>query len=924
MDKFSYLSNIDPDKLDDLYNSYKSDPSSVDVSWQNFFKGFEFGLANFHKDKSGSILPEEFKVMNLILAYRQRGHLFTKTNPVRVRRKYSPTLDIENFGLTNSDLNTLFNAGIEIGIGKAKLQTILDHLKQTYCNTIGIEYMYIRIPEIVDWFKQKMEPVQNIPSFTGDEKLHILDKLSEAVLFEKFIHKKFQGQKRFSLEGCESLIPALDALIEAGSGSGAEEFIIGMAHRGRLNVLANILHKPYKNIFSEFEGNEYEDDYLLGDVKYHLGYSSETTTAKGKIIKLGVVPNPSHLEAVSPVAQGIARAKIDHDFNGDNSKVIPILIHGDASLAGQGIVYEVLQMSQLDGYKTGGTIHVVINNQIGFTTNYLDARSSIYCTDVGKTIHTPIIHVNADDVEAVVYVIQLAVEFRQKFKKDIFIDMLGYRKYGHNESDEPRYTQPLLYKIIETHPNPEEIYIRKLISEGYAVKSREAEIEAELNSILEERLDEAKKIKKGNITAFLEQKWQHISRAVADDFLISPETGICKETILELTSKITTLPENKQFFRKIVKLMTDRKEMVETAGTVDWAMAEHLAYASLLNQGFSVRISGQDVERGTFSHRHAVLKMEDSEEEFIPLKNTEQEKARFEIYNSLLSEYGVLGFEYGYAMVLPDVLTIWEAQFGDFFNGAQIIIDQYISSAEDKWKVMNGLVMLLPHSYEGQGPEHSSGRIERFLVLCAKNNIQLANCTTPASFFHILRRQLLRKFRKPLVIFTPKSLLRHPACISPVDELVSGKFEEIIDDKDANPQEITKLVFCSGKIFYELLEEKKNKNIKNVALVRIEQLYPFPIDHYNTIVQKYPKALDHLWVQEEPENMGAWSYFLRLFKAKKFRLIARPPSGSPATGSSKFHLQQQRKLIEKTFEECDCERVCSECKIICIEKPNAI
>jgi 2-oxoglutarate dehydrogenase E1 component len=924
MDKFSFLSNIEPGLFEELFNRYKTDPGSVDASWQKFFEGFEFALANYKPEDTETSIPAEFKVINLILAYRQRGHLFTKTNPVRVRRKYSPTLDIENFGLTSNDLKTVFKAGNEIGIGDATLETILSHLKSTYCNSIGTEFMYIRIPEIVQWFKEKMEPGMNIPVFNEVEKLHILDKLSEAVLFEKFIHKKFPGQKSFSLEGCESLIPALDALIETGSETDTEEFIIGMAHRGRLNVLANIMHKPYETIFSEFEGKEYSEEYLLGDVKYHLGYSSETQNRKGKNIKLSLVPNPSHLEAVDPVAEGIVRAKIDTDYKNDNSKIIPVLIHGDASVAGQGIVYEVLQMSQLDGYKTGGTIHIVINNQIGFTTNYLDARSSIYCTDVGKTIHAPIIHVNADDVEAVVYSMKLAVEFRQKFKRDIFIDMLGYRKYGHNESDEPRYTQPILYKIIEKHPNPEQIYIQKLIEEGIITKEKETLIESNLNKLFEAKLDEAKKISKGGISLFMEKKWKHIRRAEDNDFKNSPETGVSEPTLIELSEKITALPQGKNFFRKISKLLEDRKQMIATLKTVDWAMAEHLAFASLLNEGISVRLSGQDVERGTFSHRHAVLKMEDSEEEYIPLLNTIKGSARFDIYNSLLSEYGVLGFEYGYAMTLPDALTIWEAQFGDFNNGAQIIIDQYLTSAEDKWKVMNGLVMLLPHSYEGQGPEHSSARIERFLVLCAENNIQVVNCSTPASFFHVLRRQIHREFRKPLIVFTPKSLLRHPKCISSLDDLSTGKFNEIIDDSATNPEQITKLVFCSGKIYYELLEERTTKNISNTVIIRIEQLYPFPIEQYNAIIAKYTKATDHLWVQEEPENMGAWSFLLRLFKEKKFRLIARPPSGSPATGSSKYHIMQQRKIIEKTFEECDCERVCMECKIICIDKPDTL
>lgn len=920
MDEYSYLSNVEPQFLDALYKQYKTNPESVDFGWRKFFEGFEFSKANF-SETSTLDYPDEFKVINLINAYRERGHYFTKTNPVRSRRKYTPTLDIENFELKESDLEKEFFAGNKLGLGKAKLKDIIKHLQDTYCNSFGVEYRYIRKPEITNWLRNKMETTRNIPNFSKEEKIRILHKLSEAVIFEKFIHKKFPGQKRFSLEGAESAIPALDAIIEIGSTLGAKEFVIGMPHRGRLNVLANILNKSYKDIFSEFEGKEYDDDELMGDVKYHLGFTSFTSTHKGEKLKLTLAPNPSHLEAVNPVVEGIVRARIDLDYNGDNSKIVPILIHGDASIAGQGIVYEVLQMSELPGYQTGGTIHLIINNQIGFTTNYLDARSSIYCTDIAKIIQSPIFHVNGDDVEEVVYTMQFALEFRQKFHKDVFIDLLCYRKYGHNEGDEPRFTQPTLYKIIEKHPNPREIYVEKLKNEGVIEHEEARKMEKEFNQLLEEDLILSKKIPKATITSFLENEWKNIVKAKLSDFEKSPETAIDKEKIFYLTEKITALPENLPFFSKIKKLQNDRYEMVFKEGKLDWAMGELLAYASLLDEGYPVRISGQDVGRGTFSHRHAILTVEDSEEKYIPLNNIKPDQPKFEIYNSLLSEYGVLGFEYGYALGSPFTLTIWEAQFGDFFNGAQIIIDQFITSAENKWNVMNDLVMFLPHGYEGQGPEHSSARIERFLQLCADCNIQIANCTTPSNFFHILRRQLHRNIRKPLIIFTPKSLLRHPACISDINNFIQGGFKEILDDEKANPENVDRVIFCTGKIYYELIDERDKDKKDNIAIVRIEQLYPIPYSQWESIYKKYNKASHWLWVQEEPENMGAWDFIHKHIKNIPIKLFAaRASSGSPATGSGKIHKISQQKIIDKAMGKCTCEWALSECDMHCVNE----
>jgi len=821
MDPFSYLNTLDNAVIEELFEKYRKDPASVDDSWRKFFEGFEFCQKNYKAEQGEAFLyPNEFKVMNLIAAYRQRGHLFTKTNPVRTRRKYSPTLDIENFGLSKEDLIRHFQAGKELGLGNAKLSDIIASLQKTYCESVGIEYYYIRRPEVVEWFISKMEPLKNTPSFSMEEKGLILKKLSEAVLMEKFIHKKFPGHKSFSLEGVESLIPALDAVIRKGAELGVKEFILGMAHRGRLNVLGNIMQKPFEQIFSEFEGKEYSDDELLGDVKYHLGYSTAVTAGNGQKLELTLCPNPSHLEAVDPVVEGLSRGRIDHTYDGDNSKLVPVLIHGDASISGQGIVYETTQMADLEACKTGGTIHLVINNQIGFTTNYLDGRSSVYCTDVAKTIQSPVFHVNADDVEAVVYTVQLAMEFRNHFHKDVFIDLLGYRKYGHNESDEPRFTQPVLYKIIEKHPDPLEIYIGKLEGDGTAGNFDIEGIRNEINQALESAFQSSKTIEKADITSFLGRVWNDIRRAVPEDFSNSPLTAIPESTMREIGDSLTSLPEGLNFFRKIVKLQEDRKAMLGGEGRLDWAMGELLAYASLLKEGHPIRISGQDSQRGTFSHRHAVLTVEDSEDKFIPLEHISEEQATFRIYNSLLSEYGVLGFEYGYAFAVPQGLTVWEAQFGDFNNGTQVIIDQYLSSAEDKWKVMNGLVLFLPHGYEGQGPEHSSARLERFLTLSGHYNWQIANCTTPANFFHLLRRQLARDFRKPLVVFTPKSLLRHPLCVSRIAEFTHGGFREVMDDFGVDKDKITKLAFCSGKVYYDIIEKREKMGIENVAVIR--------------------------------------------------------------------------------------------------------
>ena len=901
LDRFSFLNSIDIDYIDELHQRYLVDKRLVEPSWRSFFDGYEFSKFNYQEvDEIPTNVLKEFRVINLINAYRSRGHLFTKTNPVRDRRKYHPTLEIKNFGLDQEDLLTVFQASEQVGLEPCSLNDIIIHLEATYCESIGIEYQYIRHPERVEWIRRNIE-LKNRPQFSKDQKKHILHKLNQATVFEQFLQKKFVGQKRFSIEGAESLIPALDVLIENGSNLGLKEFVVGMAHRGRLNVLANIFNKTYDKIFSEFEGKEYDEEVLFdGDVKYHLGITSEVVTDSGNNVKITLSPNPSHLEAVDPVVEGITRSKIDHELGGDEKKILPILIHGDAAIAGQGVVYEVVQMAQLKGYRTGGSLHIVINNQVGFTTNYLDARSSTYCTDIAKSTLCPVFHVNGDDIEAVVQTLDIALRYRQEYSRDVFVDLLCYRKYGHNEGDEPKFTQPKLYKIIANHPNPREIYLKKLVDENVVNIEEGNQMEKEFDDMLQERLDDAKQIEKAKITNFLEEVWSDFRKSKRNDFENSPPTGVEKSKLLLLAKKMNSLPAGKKYFRKIVKLFDDRLKMIES-DKLDWAMGELLAYATLLDEGKSIRISGQDVERGTFSHRHAIVKTEDDEEEIVPLNLLNDHQGKFEIYNSLLSEYAVLGFDYGYAFNTPNGLTIWEAQFGDFFNGAQIIIDQFLSAAEDKWGTPNGLVMLLPHGYEGMGSEHSSARIERFLQLCAEENFQVANCTNPANYFHLLRRQIARPFRKPLVVFTPKKLLRYHRAVSSIQEMSTGSFQEVIDDSLAIPSKINQVVLCSGKFYYDLVEHYETLDKENIAFVRLEQLYPFPKTQLKSIFSKYGKDCKYVWAQEEPLNMGPWSYILRKWEYSKIVCFSREESGSPASGSPKVFERRQQEIINKVM-----------------------
>ena len=902
MDKFSFIANADVGHIEDLYKSYQQDPASVDETWHKFFQGFEFSQSHYGENgASTEIGSDEIKVRNYIYAHRSRAHLQSDTNPVRDRRKHNVRLDLDNFGLAGTDPNKEFDIGGEIQLGKASLKTIKKRLEDVYLGPIGYEYNHIRNSEIFDWFKKKVESEGHKTEPDSGVKRQILKKLNEAVVFENFLHTKFLGQKRFSLEGGENTIPALDNIINEAAKHGAEEVIIGMAHRGRLNVLANIMGKTYEEVFTEFEGTS-EVDLTMGDgdVKYHLGYSSYVDTTSGKKIYLKLAPNPSHLEAVNPVVLGYTRAQIDDEYRGDFKKAIPVLIHGDAAVAGQGIVYECTQMSELEGYTSGGTIHFVINNQVGFTTDYDDARSSIYCTDIAKIIDAPVLHVNGDDAEAVVFATRLAVEYRQRYNKDFFIDLLCYRRHGHNESDEPKFTQPKLYSFIAKHPNPREVYVKKLISRGDIDEAEAKKFNTEFKKQLQDRLDEVKQHPVPYKPQKIEEEWHFLRHSTKEDFYESPATAVDQAMIDKVANALTTIPQGFKPLKQIEKLLKDRKTAFFDKKSLGWAEGELLAYGSLLAEGKIVRLSGQDVRRGTFSHRHSYLFDSNTNEPYCNLDHVQEGQEPFRIFNSLLSEFGVLGYEYGYAMATPNALMIWEAQFGDFVNGAQVMIDQFISSAETKWQRMNGLVMLLPHGYEGQGPEHSSARLERFLQSCAQGNMVVANLTTSANIFHLLRRQVAWQFRKPCVVFSPKSLLRHPGVSSPVEDFTKGKFQEVIGDDYVTNSKVKKVLFCSGKIYFDLLQEQQKRKSKDVAIVRLEQLYPFPANQIDEILKKYgtPKLV---WVQEESENMGAWSFIASRAK-EDISYVTRKRSASPATGYAKIHKQEQAELINRAFD----------------------
>lgn len=902
---FSYLNNANPAFIDALYRTYLNNPEDLDASWLAFFKGYDFSklqLADNEPDIALNNLEKELKVYQLIHDYRSRGHLLSDTNPIRKRKDRNAQLNLEDFGLSSQDLNICFAAGKQLDLPNATLFEILEKLKSIYCSKIGFEFTYIESNERRNWFQNKIEERIPVIDFGLDlpTKKRILEKLNGAVIFEKFLHTKYVGQKRFSLEGGECTIPALDCIIETSASLGVEELIIGMAHRGRLNVLANIIGKTYEQIFNEFEGNAIPDiSFGSGDVKYHLGFSSQIHTNSGKIVQLKLAPNPSHLEAVDPVVCGLSRAKADLLYQSDYDKILPVLIHGDSAIAGQGVVYETIQMSQLPGYYTGGTIHFIINNQIGFTTDFDDARSSTYSSSIASVIQAPVIHVNGDDPEAVYYAAKLATEYRQQFNSDIFIDMVCYRRHGHNEGDDPKFTQPGMYEIINKHPNVRELYSKELETRGDLQAQLALDMEKTFWNLLQERLDQVKQNPLPYIYQEPEIAWRSLKKKIeAGDFNKNPDTGISLKQIKSLLNSLLEMPKDFNPLPKIKRLFQNWEQLV-AANKTDWALAELLAYASLLVEGKNVRLSGQDIKRGTFSHRHAILFDSLTNQAYNRFSNLSDQQAKFFIYNSLLSEFGVLGFEYGYSLASPNQLVIWEAQFGDFANGAQVIIDQFITTAQSKWNRMSGLVLLLPHGYDGQGPEHSSARLERFLQNCAEQNVVVVNVSTPANYFHLLRRQLFWNFRIPLIVMSPKSLFRHPACLSQLEEFSSGNtFQEVLIDQIS--PEVNKILLCSGQIYYELKSKREELKLDDCMIVRIEQLYPFPQDQLNKIAKKY-KTARLTWVQEEPYNMGAASYIRTKLDAKNLNMICRPASASSAVGFKKIHDAQLQEILQAAF-----------------------
>ncbi|MBZ4187915.1 2-oxoglutarate dehydrogenase E1 component [Niabella beijingensis] len=913
MKDFSYITSSSPEFIENMYKEFVNNPESVDTELKKFFEGFDFAVGNGLAQKNGAPAVaagsgtaaadwrKEIAVYRLILGYRNKGHLLADTNPIKKRIDRGANLDLPFFGLSEADLDTTYEAGSLIGLGTTTLRNILSHLKKCYAGHVGIEFKYISDQKKVDWLTNEMEKKFTSP-LPLEQKKRILEKLNEGVMFEKFLHTKYVGQKRFSLEGGETTIAALDAIINKAAALEVKEVVIGMAHRGRLNILANILGKTYEQIFSEFEGTgEINQTMGSGDVKYHLGFGSVIQATNGETVHLKLMPNPSHLEAVDPVVLGFARssANILHDERYET--VLPILIHGDAALAGQGVVYELLQMSKLKGFYTGGTIHFVINNQIGFTTDFSDARSADYCTSLAAMVQSPVLHVNGDDPEAVVKCAEIATRYRNEFHADVFIDMVCYRRHGHNEGDDPKFTQPAMYALIDKHLNPREVYVKYLLDNGEEdAKELAKEMEKKFWADLQDRLDEVKQKPLPYTYQEPELQWKSLRKATPLDFDESPDTAVSDEEFKTVFDALMTIPEGFTPLKKVAKLLQDKVKLLDTEHKVDWATGELMAFGTLLMDGYDVRMTGQDVGRGTFSSRHAILRDEVTDVAYNRLSILPTDK-KFRIFNSLLSEYAVLGFEYGFALASPNVLVLWEAQFGDFVNGAQTMIDQFITSAEQKWNRMNGLVMLLPHGFEGQGPEHSSARIERFLQSCAELNIVVTNITTSSNYFHALRRQLRWPFRKPLVNFAPKANLRHPGSYAPKEEFTNGRFREVIDDSYADdPVAVKTVLFCSGKIYFDLAEKQQKDNRKNVAVVRLEQLYPLPKKQLDALYAKYKNAVWY-WVQEEPLNMGAASFLQMNLKDINYGIIGRKPSAAPASGFMKVHKAEQEEIINTAF-----------------------
>lgn len=912
----SFVQRSNLEFLEQIYQQYQSNPNSVEPSWQIFFEGMEFGSQRSPSTTTSTGALKEIQVYNLLEHYRNYGHLKAKLDPLELTPADDSSFQLENFGLNAKDLDQTFAVGALLGKPQAKLKDLIAHLEQTYCRTLTTQVSECR-PEVRDWFRKKMETEPTHANLSKDDKVQVYEQLARTESLEKFIHTRYVGTKRFSIEGGDALIPMLERLVVKGTSLGVEELVIGMAHRGRINVLANFMDKAIDVIFSEFDGTAFEQFDFDGDVKYHLGYSTDKKTPNGNC-HVSLAFNPSHLEVVNPVVLGMARAKQRRRKDTvERKKVLPVQIHGDAAFIGQGVVTETLQLSQLKGYKTGGSIHVIINNQVGFTTDPVDARSSRYSSDAGKVIKAPSILVNGDDALACVRAMDLAIEFRQKFGEDVVIDLICYRRFGHNEGDEPAFTQPKMYEKIKSHPTLMKIYSDELLKE----KVMTAE---EVDGFFKQKIDNLQKILDNvrkttptiKVNAF-EGSWKGLRRGKLEDF-DKPTNTACSQKDLDKVAKVlTTEPQGFHLHPKISKLIQARAEMVKT-GMVDWAMGELIAYGTLCVEGTPVRLSGQDCKRGTFTHRQSVYFDIETGEEFCPLSTLNPEKGEFVVYNSSLSEMAVLGFEYGNSCSDPSFMTIWEAQFGDFANGAQIIIDQFLSSSEEKWSRGSGLTLLLPHGYEGQGPEHSSARLERFLQLCAQANLQVCNFTTPANLFHALRRQMKRDFRKPLIVMSPKSLLRHPKVISSLEEMTKGHFQEVLaDTKKVDPKKVETLILCSGKLFYDLdaaRDSKDNKDEKfkrdDLTIVRVEQLYPFPKLALTEYLNGFPKLKKIIWAQEEPQNMGAWQYirpkleeFLSDLGKTKVELeyVGRSERASPATGSTKAHAREQNAIIQQCF-----------------------
>jgi 2-oxoglutarate dehydrogenase E1 component len=911
--------------VEEIRQRYEVDPSSVHESWTGLFEGHGGEAPAPERppalreplappsEMATQLADKHARVLRLIHSYRARGHRIADTDPLGGSTSYFPELDPAHYGFGDDDMNRPYIAGDLPGGPVQTLGQILARLRATYCRSVGVEYTHMQDPGHKAWLRGVLEETENHTDLDTAEQLRILEKLSAAELFERFLHTKFLGQKRFSLEGAESLIPLLDTIVEDSPAMGIREMVIGMAHRGRLNVLSNILGKSLESIFSEFEDSPLIDSpFGSGDVKYHKGYSNDRQVRGGERIHLSLTGNPSHLEAVDPVVEGRTRAKQMRVGDAQGETILPVLIHGDAAFAGQGIVAETLNLSKLRGYSTGGTIHVVVNNQIGFTTPPSEARSTLYCTDVAKMIQAPIFHVNGDDPEAVVHCVKVAMAYRRRFHEDVVIDMVCYRRHGHNEGDEPSFTQPLLYEKIRKRDSVRVLYTESLLERGVLQQEDVDRIEEDLSQQLDRALSVIETRPPGPDEPYEPRgPWSGYTRTAPES---EPDTSVSLDELAQLAEGIGALPPDFHAHRKLLTLLEKRKKVVSEGGSIDWGTAEALAFGSLLLEGYNVRLSGQDSTRGTFSHRHAALVDQETGEEYAPLAHLSKKQGRFEVYDSLLSEAAVLGFEYGYSLADPTTLTLWEAQFGDFANGAQVIIDQFISSAHVKWQRMSGLVMLLPHGYEGQGPEHSSARIERYLQLCADDNMQVVNCTTPAQYFHVLRRQMSRAYLSPLVIFTPKSLLRLPRATSRPEDLAHGRFAHVIDDAEAaaQPEAVERVILCSGKVYYELLEERLRRHgdaVLPVAIARVEQLYPWCGDAIVSVLRRFPNARTVVWCQEEPANMGAWTFVReRLRRAAGGQALVyagRPASASPAVGSPRLHKQGQSALLRAAFESKD-------------------